>query len=1155
MKKNMMRRNLLRSVRRSIARYIAIVAIIALGAGIFVGLRTTKSDMIATGQKFMDEQNMFDLRLLSSYGWNKYDVEAVAALDGVEDAEGVISLDVIATMAGAETESVYKVYSIPERINKVYLHGGRMPAEPDECLLDGFHIGDKVLGKKISISKVNDEETIDSFSYESYTVVGYVSTPLYLDMSRGNTKLGNGTVLAYLYVPEESFTLDYYTEIALTLPGEKTVYTDAYQDLMDSEAKRLEPLVAPIADDRFQDVKLAAEEAYADGYQEYEDGLKSYHEGKAEAEKELADAEQELLDAEKELEENRKKLEKGEKELKNAQATIDKGRRDYNKGKAELETNKKLFDEEMAKNTKLLTEQQKQVEDGLKQVEAGLKEINSGLEQLESGMGQLDEQLLGVETSLTTAQNNLANAKTSLSDINNQIENAIAGGADPAVIGQLQASAASLQQNIAQLEQGILTLTQAADQLVAEKQKLQDQINVVAAQKSELESAKTTLLASKEQIDNGFVELEAVKTKTQAELQAAEAQLKEANDTLVAGQNTLNRQKKTIQDGWKALEDGQATLDEGRKEFEDAKKSADEELADGLLELQNAKLELEDARKEIDSLAAPELYLLGRNMNMGYLALENNSDIVESVSAVFPAFFLLIAALVCITTMTRMVEEERTQIGTLKSLGYSNSAIAGKYLKYAGSAAILGCGLGVIVGSVVFPLILWEAYQILMFLGDYFILKIDWPLCIMVVLAYTAVTLLVTWYCCRRSLREVPAQLIRPKPPTTGKKIFLEYLPFWNRFSFLNKVMLRNIFRYRQRLLMMLIGIGGCTALLLTGFGLRDSVGDLASYHFGEIVLYDVEVRFKDGLTDEDQDKFVSDYGDRFSDIIFYHQSSMELCYDDQVRDITFLAAEGDLNHYIDFHRDETKLAMPAKDEALISIGVAEIVGIQVGDSITVQDADMNVLDLKVSGIFDNHVYNYVVTHPGSVEGQWGEKAPVQMAAVYMADGVNIRDTSAQVSNDDTVMNVTVNMDVEHQVSKMLEALDLVVITVVICAALLAITVLYNLTNINITERIREIATIKVLGFNAKESASYVFKENIFLSVMGSAIGLVGGVFLTEFVLSRIQVDMVWIATRLDFSSYILAVVITLLSAILVDFILYFKLDKINMAEALKSVE
>lgn len=1155
MKRNMMRRNLFRSIRSSLGRYIAIVGIIALGAGMFVGLRTTKSDMIATGQTYMNQQNMFDLRLLSTYGWEREDVAAVAKMEGIESAEGVISLDAIVAVGEDATEHVYRLFSIPQSVNKVYLHGGRMPQSPDECLADGFHATDDILGKTVTVSGLNDEETLESLTQRTFTIVGYVSTPIYMDMTRGNTSLGNGTLSAFLYLPEEVFSVDYYTEIAVTLPGESTIYTTSYQDFIDSETDRINPLLLPLAESRYERLRAEAENAYRDGLEEYNDGLAEYEKAKQEAYAELADADKALLDGEQKLLDSEKLLEDNKKLLQDGQKQLDSGKRELAAGRLKLAQTKADTYAQLSKAKSDLLTNYKQVSDGLRQVNDGISQIDSGITQIDSGITQLESGLSTLNTMIGLTNALLPMAQNAVSRAESALEAAKKLGLDGSVIQELTTTLDEAKAQVAEYEQSLSQMNQEYETYTLQLEELRQQRQELHAQREVLLSTREELNGALSQIENGFVELETAQAEAESGFSAAEAELQSAQYALDVAQINLDEGKKKLEDGIAELEKGRQELAEGRIAYEDGLKKADEEFADAWAELSSAKKELDEGRQTIDAMDLPDVYVLGRNTNVGYMALDSNSDIVEGVSTVFPAFFLLIAALVCITTMTRMVEEERTQIGTLKALGYSNSKIIGKYMAYAGSAAIIGCGVGVFVGSVAFPLILWEAYQIIIFLGDYYVLQIDWPLCLLVVGVYTAVTLAVTWFSCRISLREVPAELIRPKPPTSGKSIFLERLSFWNRLSFLNKVMLRNIFRYRQRLLMMLVGIGGCTALLLTGFGIRDSIGDLADYQFGEITLYDISVRFDHDMTAQEQQVFRDSLVSGVEDLTFFHQSSVELSYEDRVSDVNFIVADDSLGRFLDFHTGKTALASPGPGEALVSVGVAERMGIHAGDMIVVRDPDMRTLLLRVTGLFDNYVHNYVVTNPKTLLDQWDVSAEMQMACIKVSPDGDVRQVGVAAGQQDYVMNVSVNQDDRAQVKKMLEALDLVVVTVVICATMLAAIVLYNLTNINITERLREIATIKVLGFRAGETAAYVFKENLLLSVMGAILGLGGGILLLEFVMSKIQVDMVWMSARLLPISFVWAVVITLIATLLVDLMLYFRLERINMAEALKSVE
>lgn len=1155
MKQKTMRKNLRQSIMKSLGRFLAIVAIIALGAGIFVGLNVTKTDMLATGQRFTDETNMFDLRLLSSYGWDPAHVEQVAALDTVADAEGMVSLDVLVN-PGGQGDMVYRIHSIPERINKIVLTGGRMPEKPDECLAEGYHATDDILGMKIQVSEANEEETIDSLACSVYTVVGYVSTPLYLNMERGTTTIGSGSLTAYMYIPMDGFDVDYFTEIAVTIPGDYRDYSDSYNDALDDAADQLKAAVTPLAWERLDSVRTQAEEDYAEGKREYDDGMKEYQDGSAEAKRELADAEKKLVDGQREIDDNRALLEDGLVQIQDGQkildenfATLAESRKTLADAKAEAYAQLAKGNAELLENYKTVSANLRQVNDGLYQIESGLTQINSGISQLESGLAQLDSGLEQIDLLVGILDVSLEAARTALDFAKEQAE------PDNEQIAQLEARLAELEQTkndyAAQRDQLIADRAQYAAQL----EELKQQRGELEAQKAELQAVKRQLEDAMAQIDAGFLELQSNQSQVDNQFTALEAQLESGAVELEEAQRQLNQKKQEAEAGLAALEEAQAELDEGRKEFERNRDEVNRKLADAWDELLDAKALLIDARDTIDGLTETSVYALDRNTNAGYSALNNNSDIVAGVSRVFPVFFVLVAALVCITTMTRMVGEERTEIGTLKALGYSSASIMGKYLFYAGSAAVLGSALGILMGCTVLPWIIWQAYSIMFYISGPFALRVDIALCSVVTAAYVAAMLLVTWYCCRRSLQEVPAELIRPKAPTSGRKIFLEHFRFWEKLSFLNKVMLRNIFRYRQRFLMMLLGIGGCTALLVTGFGLRDSIKDIAVAQFSDIMVYDMAVSFSEEQMPEDQEAFAEELSDVSSQIHFFHQSSAELEFDSRLREVYMMASDEVLTDYIDLHAGKNTVAMPGPGEALVSIGAADIMGISPGDTVIVRDADLKELTLTVSGIFDNNVYSYVIVSPETVEAQWGSLPEKQVAYVTVRDGEDVHSVSAKIGGMEDVLNVMVCQDMADSVAQMLDALDLVVVTIVVFAGLLAAIVLYNLININIKERLREIATIKVLGFNARETAEYVFKENLLLSIMGAVLGLPAGKLLLNYVMSQVKIDMLWIESIAGPVSYLLSFVMTILSAVVVDFIFYFVLDKINMAEALKSVE
>lgn len=1068
MKRNAMRRNLRQSIIKSFGRYIAIAAIIALGSGLFVGLLMSKTDMVATGQAFTDRQNMFDFRLISNYGWTEEYVERTAKLEGVADAEGVHYLDLIARVGDSDEDAVYRFYSIPEKVNRVELRGGRLPEADNECLADGYSIDDNTLGQTITISSTNEEDALDAVRHKTFTIVGYVATPLYMDNNRGTTSVGSGSLENYYYIPKDAFDLDYYTEINITIPGDYGIYSDAYENALDTALDTLEPQAEELAKSRFEDVKGEAEDEYNEGYQEYLDGVKEYEDAKAEAEQELADALKELQDAEQELADNRKKLIQAENDIKKGEEALELARGQY-------ESNKKAFEEQKA----------------------------AAEPQLAAYKQTLDAQYPTVKSACEAAKD---------------------------AVSQAQAAFDNAAANYDAESSEYIAAQTALEQAKAGLQQAQSGLQEIEAGYKSIESQKQQLAAAEQQLKDA-----------QWQIWEADGELEDAFDTLMVN--------------WGLWHEGEAELAEGWIEYEDAKLEAETELADAEAELEDARLELADARADIDAMEEWDLYILDRNSNLGYGNLDSSSDIVAGVSRVLPVFFILVASLVCITTMTRMIDEERTQIGTLKALGYSNAAIIGKYMVYSGSGALLGCCLGIWAGCTVFPQIIWQAYCTMLHIQPDVVLKFDWILCLSVAVVYTAIMLFVTWYCCRRTLQEEPAQLIRPKSPEAGKKILLEYFPLWNKLRFLNKVALRNIFSYRQRLAMMLVGIGGCTALLVTGFGLRDSIVNVVDYQFTDVTLYDLEVYFREDLTEKDRKEFLTETGLQEESVLFYHQSSMEMDFDDQVKEVYMICADERLNGFIHLHSGTEPLPMPGENETVLSVGVARGMGISVGDAVVLRNADMETLELTVSGIYDNHINNFAIISPETIKAQWGGAPEQQMAFVQLSEDQDVHSVSADVTDLNMVMNVSVSEDMAGMVRNMMDALDLVVILVVFCAGLLAVIVLYNLTNININERIREIATIKVLGFNASETGSYVFKENMILTVAGALLGLMLGNLLLSFVMSQIKIDLVWFKAQVQPMSYVWSIGLTLLSSIIVDFVFYFKLQKINMAEALKSVE
>ena len=665
----------------------------------------------------------------------------------------------------------------------------------------------------------------------------------------------------------------------------------------------------------------------------------------------------------------------------------------------------------------------------------------------------------------------------------------------------------------------------------------------IAEGEKELLGAQEKLDAGAEQLNDAFSRFEASKiymdTET-AEQQAA----------------VLEGMKTELDTGAEQLAESKLQLETARAELEENKKTAAEEFLKAERELTDAQSQIDEAYLKLEDINEPSSFVLGRNTNIGYACLENDTGIVSGISKVFPLFFFIVASLVCVTTMTRMVDEQRVQNGILKALGYSDPVIVGQYLFYAGSASVFGCITGFLIGSQYMPMVLWKIYHIMYSIERPVVYLLDWKLFAFCAILYLIATLGATWIAASGDLKEAAAELIRPKSPTAGKRVLLERIGFiWKRVKFLHKVSIRNILRYKKRMFMMIIGVGGCTALLLTGFGIRDSIQPILDYQYNEIHLYDISVMYLDEVTPEEQQNIAETYSDAVAGIKFIHSESTDLVTNDSSDSVTLVVADDIGSEYVSLHNGDEVYGWPGKGEVIIDYRLATANDIEIGDTIEFRDSDFNTVKVKVSGIFDNYIYDFAYISSETYEEQTG-KAPVQDTAyVLVKEGTAPAEAAAAFLKDENCGSVSIIENQLKNVGNMLSSLDYVVLIVLVCAGALAFIVIYNLTNISINERIREIATIKVLGFYESESAAYVFRENLVLTFISAIVGLPMGVALHRYVMSQIKIKSMYFGHRILPISFVWALILTLVFAVIVDFFMYFRLKKINMAESLKAIE
>ena len=1128
----------MRQIRSSLGRFLAIAAIVALGVGFFCGLRLTKTAMVHTLDDYAEAHRMYDFRLVSTVGFDETDAEALAADARVAACEGEKSADALASVADGAAKPC-RFLSLPVQINLPGLKCGRLPQTAEECLADGLLYSEKDLGKTVVLTEENDEDTLDSFNRREFTIVGIAKSVLYINYERGGTSIGSGTLSSFVYILPEAFALDYETSLYLRLADRQgEVYSDEYTACIDAA----EPWVTQLAesaaygrsdrlyeeaeqtlsdaretlDEKQQELADAkqeladAKQELKDAHQTYADGVVSLADAKQEAEQELADAYQKLVDGQRTIEENEQKLADGEQELADGEKKLADAKQTYEENAAKFEKEKKQAENEMSfafaklqKARETLAEQQ---------------------QQLDAQKAALDKQEAQIDAAVSAGAMSPEAAEAAKAQI-------------AAARGQLAAAQAQLDEGknaLADNENQLDLAADAANEAFAENQK-------------KLDEAKKTLEEKQQELEDAKQELE----DGRQELEDAKQELKDGWADYYTGKAEAEQK---ISDAEQELADAKQEITDGDQKLADA----EQELADGEQKLADAEQDYRDGEDELAKLENPDVFILNRSSNVGYACFESDSDIVRGVSKVFPLFFFAVAALVCITTMTRMVDEQRTQAGVLKALGYSNSAILSQYFLYAGTASLLGCVLGIAAGSYFLPKMIWHAYNIMYgFTGILY--AFDWPLALVSSGAYLLCALGTTWYVVHAELQKPAAELIRPKAPKAGKRILLERLPLiWDRLPFLHKVSIRNILRFKKRMVMMMIGIGGCTALLITGFGIQDSISSVVDYQYDEITRYDAAVTFQHALSGSEREDFLAVCEESSAEgCLFVAEKSLDASKGSTVKTTNVVCPEsGGVDGFIDLHTQEkTPIPYPQDGGCIISRGLAQALRLSAGDTITLQTGDMRRTELTVEAVFENYVYNYVYLTQTTWQDVFGEAPGYEAAWVNYQTDEDAQAASAALAGAKNAAAVTLSRDFRSRVATMMQSLRYIVLVVVLGAAALAFIVLYNLTNINITEREREIATIKVLGFYDGETNRYVFRENIILTVLGALLGLPMGTLLHAYVMGQIKIDLMCFDVRVAPLSYLISAALTLVFGLLVNLALRRKIRAIDMSQALKSIE
>lgn len=1129
------KKSITREILSSKARFISILAIIFLGVAFYAGIKSSGPDLKESINEFFSEQNLMDSKIVSSIGLNDNDLKLLENNDKILDYYATHSVDVNLTNTNNVVRFMEYDSSDSTNMNKPIVTEGRLPENSGEIALDENYL------KENKNLKIGDDYTIESdvdldeyFNKKTFKIVGFVQSPMYIEnISRGTTTVGKGSIDYFAILNSSDISMDVYTEIYVRFKNVEDIgsYSDEYKEKMEENNKYLEGLYSNRVIERIEEIKLEAQKELDKSYKEIEDGEKKLED----AQKEIDDGKIQLSDGKNQYEEA---IENYNQEIKNGELKLIEGEKQLVDGQNELEKQKEQF---LSGEIKL---QSAKVElDNAKQ-----EFLNQGIDPTKSTQ-EYDKQIDSLNILITTYD--------SLSkDIKETTSNLKEGDKIPnekiqywkGIISNPSLGLNGLSDLVNGLEQNPENISLALNISKA----VEDANKTLSENKSKLEILVSGIIKYQQGV-TVYEEQVNIFNEGKIKLEEAEKQLDNGKEEIIKGKADLEEGKKQ----------GQLELDKAKKELEDS----EQKLLDGEKEIKENREKLIDGRKEIDKekeklndLDDSKYYFFDREDNPGYSTYKGSIDSLDKIASVFPVFFFLVAALICLTTMTRMVEENRVEIGTLKALGYRDLEIARKFIVYAALASIVGSVLGIVIGSSALPYIIKQAYSSSFTLPDvniYFYPSYVIQSLVASIVCTVGAALIVL----KGELLENPSNLMRTKAPKIGKKILLERItPLWERLNFNQKVTFRNLFRYKQRMLMTILGISGCMAMLVAGLALEKSTSSVMDIQFGKLIKYDAMVVFNDKNIEKENDE----YNESLKNLKGY-ESSLNI-YQDSVtfskegiskQTATMYIPENtdDLNDYILLNdRENGTQYKLSNNGVIINEKLAKILNASVGDNIIVTDSDNNDHEVKVDNIVENYAGHYIYLSPSYYKEIFNND-PIYNAQLLKlnSDREDDNKLSTTLMDNDKVINVTL----ASKMRSLSESADLglVMIVIIVASGSLAFVVLYNLININVSERIREISTIKVLGFYDSEVAMYIFRENIILTILGILAGSFLGKILYVFLVSTAEMDNMMMIPTVDMIGYAISGLITMFFAMLVMIMMHLKLKKVNMVDALKSIE
>lgn len=1209
MKKNVLRKDFIIEIKKTMGRFVSIFFIVALGVAFYSGIRASEPSMRFTADQYFDDSKLMDLKVMGTMGLTKADIKAIGKVSGIEAVEGGYSKDVLCPVG--DNEKVVHMLSMQKNFDQVSVVKGRLPEKAGECLVDEDFLSytDLKVGDTVTFHSGDGEALTDSLVTDTYKIVGIGNSPLYISFGRGSSTIGTGEISGFVVVDKASFDMDVYTEAYVKVSGaeEKTAFTDEYNNLSDAAKEAVSAIEEERCAVRKQEIVDEANEKLADSEktvneksQELEDAKKELESGKSKAAEELEKAKQQITDGEAELADAKQQIADGETQLADAkaqlndkQAQLDWAEAQYESGKAQLDQKEQeLADAEQvylsnySKYMPIITAGKEQIPAGKSQIADGKKRLDEEL----APLNQLKDELAGIEDEISQCDSEIAGLKTQLDGMDSEVYQKYVNipkenrnKEEQAYVEKwenLNTKLAGMQERKTQLENTkqeklnqagfateadleaqITSLTKQKADLDAKEKALLQQEQTLAAQEEELLSAGRQITDGKSQIAAARSQLDS----TKSQITDGKAQILSAWALLNEKEDTLNASKAQLASGEQELADGRSEYEQAAKEAEEQITDGQAKITDGEKQLTDAKQQIADAKAEIKKIENPKWYVQTREDALTeYQGYGDNADRMRSIGKVFPVLFFLVAALISLTTMTRMVEEQRVQIGTMKALGYGKAAIAGKYIGYALIATLGGSIFGVLAGEKILPFIIIYAYMILYKHLPAILVPYHMSYALQASGIAVACTLIATIASCYKELAAEPAELMRPAAPKQGKRILLERIGIiWKHLNFTWKSTVRNLIRYKKRFFMTIFGIGGCMALMVVGFGLKDCIYEIVSLQYEKVQFYDAATYMSDDISEENRQQ-LHDYLDQNADIKETIEARMQKTDVKSAsgKKTLYLMVPSDnekIEDFLSFHSRTNKDEVYSlkKDEVILTEKMASLLNVKVGDELTIEDEDRGDQTVTVGAICENYMSHYLYLSPEKYEELYGVPAEYNTIIYSVKDGKDdqIEKIGTKLLSMDGVLNVSYTSSIEGRLDDMLRSLNLVIVVLIVSAGMLAFVVLYNLNNINITERQRELATLKVLGFYDGEVASYVYRENILLTIIGSVVGMVLGNLLHRYIILTVEVEEAMFGRQIHWQSYLYSFLFTVAFSLFVNWVMFYKLKKIDMVESLKSVE